>query len=93
MSFGLKNSRASYRIIMNKVFTKQIGRNMEVYVNDILVFNNPEELQHNYNHNIIRKSPNKITNNGKSPNKITNNGITLKSIESAKLYSCSSRLH
>ena len=37
MSFGLKNARATYQRLMNKMFTHQIGRNMQVYVDDILV--------------------------------------------------------
>ena len=37
MLFGLKNGRAIYQRMMNKVFANQINRNMEVYVDDILV--------------------------------------------------------
>ena len=37
MSFSLKNVRVTYQRMMNKVFAELIGRNMEVYVNDILV--------------------------------------------------------
>ncbi|XP_042423426.1 uncharacterized protein LOC122011050 [Zingiber officinale] len=35
--FGLKNARATYQRLMNKVFRKQIERNLEVYVDDILI--------------------------------------------------------
>ena len=35
MSFGLKNAEATYQRLMNKMFTHQIGRNVQVYVNDI----------------------------------------------------------
>ena len=37
MPFGLKNAGATYQRLMNKMFTHQIGRNMQVYVNDMLV--------------------------------------------------------
>ena len=37
MPFGLKNAEATYQRLVNKMFSKQIGRNMEVYVDDILV--------------------------------------------------------
>jgi hypothetical protein len=37
MSFSLKNARATFQRLMNKMFCKQIGRNIEVYVDDILV--------------------------------------------------------
>ena len=37
MPFGLKNAGATYQRLMHKMFTHQIGRNMQVYVNDMLV--------------------------------------------------------
>ncbi|GMH08788.1 hypothetical protein Nepgr_010628 [Nepenthes gracilis] len=37
MPFGLKNAEATYQRLVNKMFEKQIGRNMEVYVYDMLV--------------------------------------------------------
>ena len=37
MPFGLKNAGATYQRLVNKVFKNQIGRNMEVYVDDMLV--------------------------------------------------------
>jgi hypothetical protein len=37
ISFGLKNAGATYQRLVNKMFRDQIGRNMEVYVNDTLV--------------------------------------------------------
>ena len=43
MHFGLKNARATYQRLVNKMFSKQIDRNMEVYVNDMLV-KSKEEL-------------------------------------------------
>nr|KYP66026.1 hypothetical protein KK1_012304 [Cajanus cajan] len=36
MPFGLKNAGTTYQRLMDKVFHHQIGRNMEVYVGDIL---------------------------------------------------------
>ncbi|KAG1347440.1 putative RVT_1 domain-containing protein [Cocos nucifera] len=37
MPFGLKNVGATYQCLVNKIFKEQIGRNMEVYVDDMLV--------------------------------------------------------
>jgi hypothetical protein len=37
MSFGLKNAGATYQRLVNKMFRDQIGRNVEVYVDDMLV--------------------------------------------------------
>lgn len=37
MPFGLKNARANYQRLVNQMFSRQIGRNMEVYVDDMLV--------------------------------------------------------
>ena len=37
MSFRLKNTKATYQRLMNKMFTHQIGRNVQVYVDDMLV--------------------------------------------------------
>nr|KYP56988.1 Retrovirus-related Pol polyprotein from transposon 297 family [Cajanus cajan] len=37
MPFGLKNVGATYQRLMDKVFRQQIGRNMEVYVDDMVV--------------------------------------------------------
>ena len=45
MPFGLKNAGATYQRLVNKMFSKQIGKNMEVYVDDMLV-KSKEELAH-----------------------------------------------
>ena len=37
MPFGLKNAGATYQRFVNQMFSKQIGRNMEVYVDDMLI--------------------------------------------------------
>ena len=36
-SFELKNLRATYQRLMSKMFVHQIGRNVQVYVDDMLV--------------------------------------------------------
>ena len=43
MLFGLKNAGATYQRLMHKVFTDQTGRNIEVYVNDMVVKSRNEE--------------------------------------------------
>ncbi|KAF5468627.1 hypothetical protein F2P56_012768 [Juglans regia] len=35
MSFGLKNADATYQRLVNRMLKEQIGRNMEVYVDDL----------------------------------------------------------
>ena len=45
MPFGLKNAGATYQRLVNKMFSKQIDRNMEVYVDDMLT-KSKEELAH-----------------------------------------------
>ena len=37
MPFGLKNIGATYQRLVNRMFSHQIGRNVEVYVDDMLV--------------------------------------------------------
>ena len=37
MAFGLKNTGATYQRLMNKMFTHQIRRNVQVYVDDMLL--------------------------------------------------------
>ncbi|KAL0444713.1 UNVERIFIED_CONTAM: putative protein K02A2.6 [Sesamum latifolium] len=37
MSFGLKNADATYQRLVDKIFRPQIGRNVEVYVDDMLL--------------------------------------------------------
>ena len=37
MSFGLKNMGTMYQRLMNKMFAHQIGRNVQVYVDNMLV--------------------------------------------------------
>ena len=44
MPFGLKNDGATYQRLVNKVFQKQIGASMEVYINDMLVKSVKAEL-------------------------------------------------
>ena len=37
MPFGLKNTRATYQRLVNHMFRPQIGQNVKVYVDDMLV--------------------------------------------------------
>ena len=43
MPFGLKNAGATYQRLVNKMFVQQIGRNVQVYVDDVLVKSRREE--------------------------------------------------
>ena len=43
MSFSLKNAGATYQRLMNKMFANQIGRNVQVYVDDMLVKSQRED--------------------------------------------------
>ena len=43
MSFGLKNKGATYQRLMNKMFAHQIGRNVQIYVDDMLVKSRKED--------------------------------------------------
>ena len=43
MPFGLKNARATYQRLVNHMFHPQIGRNVKVYVDDMLVKSLDEE--------------------------------------------------
>ena len=44
MLFGLKNARATYQRLVNKMFHKKIGASMEVYIDDMLVKSIKAEL-------------------------------------------------
>nr|GEW76004.1 reverse transcriptase domain-containing protein [Tanacetum cinerariifolium] len=37
MPFGLKNAGETYQLLVDKAFQKQIGRNLEVYVDDLVI--------------------------------------------------------
>ena len=43
MPFGLKNAGETYQRLVNHMFRPQIGRNVEVYVDDMLVKSVDEE--------------------------------------------------
>ena len=43
MPFGLKNAGATYQRLMSRMFAPQIGRNVQVYVDDMLVKSQREE--------------------------------------------------
>ena len=44
MPFGLKNAGATYQWLVNKMFQKQIGASIEVYIDDMLVKSVKAEL-------------------------------------------------
>ena len=37
MPFGLKNARSTYQQMMTKMFEPQLGKNVEVYIDDMVV--------------------------------------------------------
>ena len=37
MPFGLKNAGSTYQMMMTKIFEPQLGKNLEVYINDMVV--------------------------------------------------------
>ena len=37
MPFGLKNARSTYQKMMTKMFESQLGKNIEVYIDDMVV--------------------------------------------------------
>ena len=39
ISFGLKNARSTYQRMMTKMFEPQLGKNIEVYIDDMVVKN------------------------------------------------------
>ena len=43
MPFGLKNAGATYQRLMNRMFAPQIGRNVQVYMDNMLVKSRREE--------------------------------------------------
>jgi len=45
MPFGLKNARATYQQLMDKVFSHSMGKSVEVYVDDMVV-KSPSHHQH-----------------------------------------------
>ncbi|GJV89925.1 reverse transcriptase domain-containing protein [Tanacetum coccineum] len=42
MLFGLKNVGATYQWLVDKAFEKQVGRNLEVYVDDLVIKSHTE---------------------------------------------------
>ncbi|GKA68001.1 reverse transcriptase domain-containing protein [Tanacetum coccineum] len=42
MSFGLKNAGATYQWLVDKAFEKQVGQNLEVYVDDLFIKSHTE---------------------------------------------------
>ena len=46
MSFGLKNARAIYQQLVNKVFANLIGKTMEVYIDDHILVKSHRKEDH-----------------------------------------------
>ena len=55
MPFGLKNAKITYQRLVNRMFSHQIGRNVEVSVDDMMVkskdkANHLDDLKRNLQH-------------------------------------------
>lgn len=69
MPFRLKNTGATFKRLMDKIFVKQISRNVEVYLDDILVkskikenhFKDLEETFNNLRKSGVKLKPSKCT--------------------------------
>ncbi|GJT79716.1 hypothetical protein Tco_1054058, partial [Tanacetum coccineum] len=59
MPFGLKNAGATYQRLVDKVFSHQIGRNLEAYVDDMVIKKGPF-LGHLITKQGIKANPSKI---------------------------------
>jgi hypothetical protein len=46
MPFGLKNAGATYQRLMDRVFANQIGRNLEVYIDEMVIKSTDETKHH-----------------------------------------------
>ena len=65
MTFGLKNVRATYQRLVDKAFSSQIGRNIEIYVDDMVIkskgegslLNDIEETFHTLRHINMKLNP------------------------------------
>ena len=53
MPFRLKNAGATYQRMVNKIFQKQIGASMEVYIDDMLVKSVKIELHNPFSRGIL----------------------------------------
>ena len=53
MPFGLKNARATYQRMMTKMFEPQLGKNIEIYIDDMVVKSKVESEHANDLENIF----------------------------------------
>lgn len=55
LSFNLKNTNATYRRMMNKIFEEEIDEILEVYMYDMIIKFNEEEWQDEHLANVFRR--------------------------------------
>jgi len=93
MPFGLKNAGATYQRFVNKIFALQIGKTMEVYIDDMLV-KSMEEKDHithlrecfkQLNLYNVKLNPPRHRGESKANRGIVGNGIASKQARSAAL--------
>ncbi|RDY09858.1 hypothetical protein CR513_05718, partial [Mucuna pruriens] len=94
MPFGLKNTRATYQHLMDKIFKEIIGTNVEVYMDDIrvklrktiniVVSNNSNSVSSFDNNSLVTNNSDSVeysnTNNFAELNKMENNDRTLEEL-------------
>lgn len=56
MPFGLKNVRATYQRMMNKVFKHEICETLEVYMDKMIVKSNKQELHDQHIAHVFQRS-------------------------------------
>lgn len=98
MTFELINAGATYQRMMNHVFTKQLGKNMEVYVDDMIVksmsvrghLDNLDEYFQTVRHYDLKLNPTKCIfglGSGKFLGYLVSKRVVCSSVSPSKMFS------